>query len=182
MRLSQGATRGRCRDVRLFLYPEPFDGFEVTPASRFAHAVAAAVAEAPGEAYNPVVMWGPSGSGKSHLLRAIHETVAGAGSPKVRAMSGLGLIEALDDPDSCLEDADVVLIDDLDLQQFSVVKEALRALASQQVQIVAALRADRAVRDIYAWGETIEQSLIVDCHLKDAWDAPATSRDGSRST
>jgi chromosomal replication initiator protein len=48
-----------------------FDAFVTADSNRFARAAAGVVAETPGLAYNPLVIYGGSGLGKTHLLHAI---------------------------------------------------------------------------------------------------------------
>lgn len=48
-----------------------FDNFIVGASNEFAHAASLAVADNPNIVYNPLVIYGPSGVGKTHLLLAI---------------------------------------------------------------------------------------------------------------
>jgi chromosomal replication initiator protein len=100
-----------------------FDQFIIGDGNRLAHAAALAVAELPGQAYNPLFLHAPPGLGKTHLLHAIGNYVrafgAGAGvryttaeaftNQFIRALGSRGI----DRFKRAYRDADVLLIDDV---------------------------------------------------------------------
>ncbi len=100
-----------------------FETFVIGSSNRFAHAAAVAAAEAPGRAYNPLLIYGGSGLGKTHLLHAIghyvRSLVAGA---RVRYVSSEEFtnefINAIRDDKTSMfhrryREVDVLLIDDI---------------------------------------------------------------------
>jgi chromosomal replication initiator protein len=100
-----------------------FDQFVIGDGNRLAHAAALAVAEAPGQAYNPLFVHAPPGLGKTHLLNAIanfirsydssitvrYTTVEAFTNGFIAALKG----EALDRFKRLYRDVDVLLIDDV---------------------------------------------------------------------
>ncbi len=100
-----------------------FDTFVAGASNRFAHAAAVAVAEQPARSYNPLVIYGDSGLGKTHLLHAIgHYTQTLFSGTRVRYVSSEEFtnefINSIRD-DAALQfqrryrDVDVLLVDDI---------------------------------------------------------------------
>ena len=100
-----------------------FDQFIIGAGNRLAHGAALAVAELPGQAYNPLFLHAPPGLGKTHLLHAIGNYVlAFGGGATVRYttaesftndfISALGS-KSLPAFKHAYRDADVLLIDDV---------------------------------------------------------------------
>lgn len=49
-----------------------FDNFVIGNCNRLAHAAALSIIESPGYVYNPLFIYGPTGTGKTHLLQSIY--------------------------------------------------------------------------------------------------------------
>jgi chromosomal replication initiator protein len=105
-----------------------FERFVVGNANRLAHAASQAVAESPGQAYNPLFLYGGVGLGKTHLLHAIGHEVLRQGLTVVYVSSETftnELIESIrerhtDDFRARYRRASVLMIDDI---QFIASKE-----------------------------------------------------------
>ena len=150
----------------------------IGPGNQLAHAAALAVAEAPGEAYNPLFLHGPPGLGKTHLLGsianylhrhspqlAVHYTTAESFTNEfVSSLQGSGI----DGFKERYRRADVLLIDDVQFLQgkartadeffhtFNALYEggAQIVLTADCVPAELSALSDR-LRDRFEWGLTV---------------------------
>ena len=100
-----------------------FDTFVIGTNNNLAHAASLAVAETPGQIYNPLFIYGGAGLGKTHLMQAIaHFIIASDPSKKVLYVKGEDFTNQLIDSISHntneqfrnkYRKADVLLIDDI---------------------------------------------------------------------
>jgi chromosomal replication initiator protein len=161
-----------------------FETFVIGSSNRFAHAAAVAVAEAPGKAYNPLLIYGDSGLGKTHLLHAIGHYVrnlfAGA---RVRYVSSEEFtnefINAIrDDRQDRFKrryrDVDVLLIDDIQFLEGKIQTQeeffhTFNTLHNANKQIV--ITSDRAPKRLEALEDRLrnrfEWGLITDVQPPD---------------
>ena len=138
-----------------------FDNFVVGPANRLAVAAARAVAEGPGAVYNPLVIYGGSGLGKTHLLGAIaaHATHLApdlqvetlATEELVRRLAEAVATGQLDGLMARLQKCDLLLLDDVQFltghpETQQVLLRLFNALQGAGKQIV--LTSDRPPHDI----------------------------------
>jgi chromosomal replication initiator protein len=161
-----------------------FDSFVIGDTNRFAHAAALAVAESPGQAYNPLFIYGPPGVGKTHLLHAIgnyiqrygagltvrYTTVEAFTNAFVWALHG-GDIERFK---ARFRRTDVLLIDDVQFLESKAKTEeeffhTFNALQDTGSQLV--LTSDRLPRDLDALHdrlrERFEAGLVADIQPPD---------------
>ena len=156
-----------------------FDRFIVGPSNKFAHAAAIAVSQNPGKAYNPLLIYGNSGLGKTHLLLAIGQTIRHNNpSAKIAYVKGEEFVNQMvksigtgtaENFRQKYRNADLLLMDDI---QFIAGKESTQeeffhtfnTLYESKKQIV--LTSDRPPRDIatledrlktrFEWGLTAD--------------------------
>ena len=66
-----------------------FENFAVSSSNQMAHAAAEAVSDSPGNAYNPLFIWGGVGVGKTHLMLAVgHSILENNPSTKILFVTG----------------------------------------------------------------------------------------------
>ncbi len=161
-----------------------FETFVIGSSNRFPHAAAVAVAEAPGKAYNPLLVYGDSGLGKTHLLHAIGHYVRSLyNGAKVRYVSSEEFtnefINAIrDDRQDRFKrryrDVDVLLIDDIQFLEGKTQTQeeffhTFNTLHNANKQIV--LTSDRAPKRLEALEDRLrnrfEWGLITDVQPPD---------------
>jgi chromosomal replication initiator protein len=161
-----------------------FETFVIGSSNRFAHAAAVAVAEAPGKAYNPLLIYGDSGLGKTHLLHAIGHYVRSLfNGARVRYVSSEEFtnefINAIrDDRQDRFKrryrDVDVLLIDDIQFLEGKIQTQeeffhTFNTLHNANKQIV--ITSDRAPKRLEALEDRLrnrfEWGLITDVQPPD---------------
>ena len=128
-----------------------FDNFIVGKSNKFAFTAAKAVAEKPGQVYNPLFIYGESGLGKTHLLNAIYNHIHESMPDAVVCMFTadqltMEIVKAYkaQQPTAWYEEirsADVLLIDDAHLLQGKSATQAeyvslLRSFVQEKRQVV----------------------------------------------
>ncbi len=164
-----------------------FDTFVVGSSNNLAHAASLAVAESPGEIYNPLYIYGGAGLGKTHLMHSIaHFILRNNPNAKIRYVTSETFINEFVDSirnknnlspaefRRKYRELDVLLIDDI---QFIIGKEGTQeeffhtfnALYESKKQIVIA--SDKPPKDIDNLEDRLrsrfEVGLIVDIQMPD---------------
>lgn len=150
-----------------------FDQFVVGDSNRLAHSAALTVAEMPAQAYNPLVIFGPPGVGKTHLLSSIASVLL-VRKPDfvVRLVTGEsytnGFLAALHEGElesfrRSFRDVNVLLIDDIQFLKRKTKSEqdffhTFIALQDAGCQIV--LTCDRSPDDLQAIEDRLRARMV----------------------
>lgn len=156
-----------------------FDNFIIGSSNKFSHAASLAVAESPGEIYNPLFLYGNSGLGKTHLMHAIGNYIKENSSKKVlyvtseqfkeefieitRKDSGKSNFTLIDQFKKKYRDTDVLIIDDIQLlggasqtqQEFF---HTFNSLFNERKQII--ISSDRSVDDLKVLEDRLKTRFI----------------------
>ena len=166
------------------IYEYTFSNFIVGPSNKFAHAAAQAVAANPAGAYNPLLIYGNSGLGKTHLLYSIGNEIK-KNNPKANIVYVKGdafineLVKAIGNASTAqfkqkYRQADVLLVDDVQfIAGKNIAQEeffhTFNALYEDHKQIV--LISDRPPKDMKILDERLrsrfESGLIADLQAPD---------------
>lgn len=159
---SAAEDRAKLLARKIGLRPDfTFDTFAVSTSNEMAHAAATAVSNRPGQAYNPLFLYGGVGVGKTHLMQAIGNNILNQW-PATKIIYSTGeeftneIVHAIQTKKASsfkdkFRSAQVLLIDDI---QFIAGKNAVQeeffhtfnALTKQQRQII--LTSDRPPHEI----------------------------------
>ena len=150
-----------------------FEKFIVAPTNQFAYYAANTVAQKPGSVHNPLFIYGKSGLGKTHLLKAIYAELSKSkpelnilytnGETFMNEMTAHMAEKNMKDFHTKFRSPDVLLVDDI---QFIENKERMQEeffytfeeLISQGKQIV--LASDRPPKDIKSLEERLSSRFL----------------------
>jgi chromosomal replication initiator protein len=126
----EGRERERAQRVNNLIPKYTFENFVIGASNQFAHAASMAVANQPGDHYNPLFIYGGVGLGKTHLINAIgHRAVSKQPGSKVFYLSSESFMNELisslrrdrmDEFKTKFRNIDVLILDDV---QFIAGKE-----------------------------------------------------------